>query len=114
MRKSIDPMSIAEKLGVVNRGPRPQPSSASMSFQLAIPGRLLSSRARLRFTNRRAVCSKLILPVEDFSSNGEQCLNWLSQPRGQAQIDLIVTFQKNLPKSARTQLPLLYGEPSFI
>jgi hypothetical protein len=25
------------------------------------------------------------LPVEEISANGEQCLNWLSQPRGQVQ-----------------------------
>jgi hypothetical protein len=31
-----------------------------------------------------AVCSKLVLLVEEFSSNGEQCLNWLSHLRGEA------------------------------
>ena len=41
--------------------------------------------ARLRFTNRVPVCDTVVLPVEEFSANGEQCLNWLSQRRGQAQ-----------------------------
>ena len=31
----------------------------SMSFRLVIPGRLLSSRARFRFANRRALSEKL-------------------------------------------------------
>src|SRR5258708_7225069 len=40
--------------------------------------------ARLRFTNRFRVCDNVTLPVETFSSNGEQCLNCLCQTRGQA------------------------------
>jgi hypothetical protein len=48
-------------------------------------GGLLSSRARLRFTSRTPVCCNVVLPVEIFSANGEQCLNRLCQPRGQAQ-----------------------------
>jgi hypothetical protein len=46
---------------------------------------LLSSRARRRFTSRAPVCGKVVLPVEGFSANGQQCLNCLCQPRGQAQ-----------------------------
>src|SRR3979490_1007088 len=41
--------------------------------------------AHLCFTNRFAVCAKLTLLVDGFSSNGELCLNCLSHPRGQAQ-----------------------------
>jgi type I restriction enzyme S subunit len=39
------------------------------------------------------------LPVEDFSSNGELCLNCLCQPRGQAQIkpELFLTITVPLP-----------------
>jgi hypothetical protein len=40
--------------------------------------------ARLRFTNRFRVCDTVTLPVEIFSATGEQCLNCLCQPRGQA------------------------------
>jgi hypothetical protein len=47
---------------------------------------LLSSIARFCFTNRFAVCAKLVLLVDEFSSNGELCLNCLSQPRGQAHL----------------------------
>ena len=65
----------------------PQPSSASMSFRLAIPWRVaLQQGPRLCFASRRAVCRKLVLPVEEFSANGEQCLNWLSHARGQAHV----------------------------
>ena len=40
--------------------------------------------ARLRFASRAPVCATVVLPVEDFSANGQQCLNRLCQPRGQA------------------------------
>ena len=60
-----------------------------MSFRLAIPWRVASPRiARLRFTNRFRVCCAIVLPVDCFSANGEQCLNYLCQPRGQVQIQL--------------------------
>jgi len=32
------------------------------------------------------VCDTVVLPVEDFSANGQQCLNRLCQLRGQAQV----------------------------
>ena len=38
--------------------------------------------SRLRFPNRAAVCGKLVLPVEAFSSNGVLFLNCLSHARG--------------------------------
>jgi hypothetical protein len=30
-------------------------------------------------------CTTVVLPVEEVAANGEQCLIWLSQPRGQHQ-----------------------------
>src|SRR5262249_8204449 len=48
--KSIDPMSGGNTLG--QQVCLPQRSSASMSFSWLFLGGLLSSRARLRFTNR--------------------------------------------------------------
>jgi hypothetical protein len=45
--------------------------------------------SRLRFPNRAAVCGKLVLPVEAFSSNGVLCLNCLSHARGQAEYGFI-------------------------
>ena len=46
-----------------------------MSSSWLFLGRLVSTRARLRFTSRVRVCCNTILPVEDFSSNGQLCLN---------------------------------------
>ncbi len=43
-----------------------------MSFRLAIPRRVLSSGARLRFTSRVGLCAKVVLHVEIFSSNGRK------------------------------------------
>jgi len=34
----------------------------------------------------RSVCYERVWPVEEFSANGEQCLNCLCQLRGQAQL----------------------------
>ena len=64
--------------------------------------------ARLRFTNRFRVCDKVTLPVEFFSSNGEQCLNWLCQARGQAQTVSMIcsrgTMRPALRKSSSRRL----------
>jgi hypothetical protein len=62
------------------------PLIAWMSFRLVILDGLLSSIARLCFTNRFRVCCRVVLPVDCFSANGEPCLNHLCQPRGQAHL----------------------------
>ncbi len=67
-----------------DRESRPCSSSAMSSHRLSLGG-LVSTRARLRFAGcvqfaMKAVCRR----VEEFSANGEQCLNCLCQPRGQA------------------------------
>ena len=59
-----------------------------MSFSWLFLGGVVSTRARLRFTNRAPVCGKLASLVEDFSANGKVSLNWLSHPRGQVQSPL--------------------------
>ena len=33
-------------------------------------------------------CYEMVVPVEEISANGEQCLNYLSQPRGQPQTEI--------------------------
>src|SRR5215210_6097678 len=43
--------------------------------------------ARLRFANRFRVCPYCRPAVDCFSANGQQCLNYLCQPRGQAHFD---------------------------
>lgn len=61
---------------------------------------LVSTIARLRFTSRFRVCSKPASAVDGFPSNGEVCLNYLSQPRGQAHADPLLCLRH----------PLLQGE----
>ena len=62
---------------------RPCPrSSPWMSLQLVIPGRLLSSRARFRFTSRKLYCQLSTAPDNVSAANGAMSLNRLSQPRG--------------------------------
>jgi len=60
-------------------------SSASMSCSWLFLGGLVSTRAHLRFTNRRTACDTRLLPVEHVSANGNRCLIRLSQPRGPLQ-----------------------------
>src|SRR6516225_6245354 len=62
--------------------PCPQRSSASMSCSWLFLAGLVSTRARLRFTNRRTACDTRVLPVEDFLANSKPCLIRLSQARG--------------------------------
>ena len=62
--------------------PPPQRSSASMSFSWLFLGGMLSSRARLRFTNPGQCAVELGLPVENFAANGKLSVNCLSSPQG--------------------------------
>ena len=68
--------------GAISR-PRPR-SSPWMSLQLAIPGRLLSSRARFRFTTG-AILPIINLARQCFGSERQMLLNRLSQSRGPVQ-----------------------------
>jgi hypothetical protein len=45
-------------------------------------GWLRSRRADRRFTSRSPFCRQFISPYNEFSSNGNLWVNWLSQPRG--------------------------------
>jgi hypothetical protein len=38
---------------------------------------------RLRFASRAAVCATVVLPVEEFSLHGQQCLNQITAGRRQ-------------------------------
>jgi hypothetical protein len=55
----------------------------SMSFQLAIPSRLRSRRARLHFTSRGASCLKRSRQYNQNAANSKLSLNCVSHPRGQ-------------------------------
>jgi hypothetical protein len=56
-----------------------------MSFRLAIPRRVVLQQSPLPLRQSESLCDKVVFPVESFSSNGKQCLNCLSQPRGPPQ-----------------------------
>src|SRR6185312_2938591 len=59
-------------------------------------GVLRSRIARLRFTNRFQICGKLFLPVHDFSSTDQLCLNCLSHAKGQVQWTLLFSREHYL------------------
>jgi hypothetical protein len=70
-----------------------------MSFQLAIPWRIALQQGPLRFASRRSFCAIVVLPVDSFLSDGQQCLNCLSQLMGPPQSDSesgALTHQKYL------------------
>ena len=66
-----------------------------MSFQLAIPWRVGLQQSPPPLHQPCTVCCKVVLPVENFSSNGQLCLNCLCQPRGQPHWKHIVLFQES-------------------
>src|SRR5262252_6439818 len=77
--ESIDPM-ISLPLGASSCA-HSQRSSASMSSSRLFLGRLLSSRAYLRFVGCERF-SKTEPRRNDFSANGDNPLNFVSQPKG--------------------------------
>jgi hypothetical protein len=81
-------LSVAKFGGDYGCHPHP---SVSMSFQPAIPWRVALQQGPPPLTSRSPVCGAVVLPVEDFSASGQQCLNYLCQPRGQAQFDTATT-----------------------
>jgi len=81
--ESIDPMSFVP-LGA-SRLTHSQCSSASMSSNRLFLGRLLSSRACLRFAGRERFSKTKPSPYNDFSANGDNPLNSVSRPKGALQ-----------------------------
>jgi len=75
---------------------------------------LLSSSARLRFTSRESVCGAVVLPVEDFSANGQQCLNRFVSAQGQAQVisPAATPYSHSIPRCSRgtTSRPALHHD----
>jgi len=102
MGRSTMPRCLPSANGVHSKTPRvdwrtySRRSSASMSCSWLFLGGLVSTRARLLFTNRRTACDTRVLPVEYFGANGNQCLIRLSQPKGPLQGDLLFTIQDRL------------------
>jgi hypothetical protein len=81
--ESIDPMSFVP-LGA-SRLAHSQCSSASMSSSRLFLGRLLSSRACLRFAGCERFSKTKTSPYNDFSANGDNPLNSVSRPKGALQ-----------------------------
>jgi|SRR5579875_7599 len=78
--ESIVPMRFAS-LGASDFA-YPQRSSDAMSSSRLFLGRLLSSRACLRFADCERFSKTTTLPYNDFSADGNRPLNSLSQPKG--------------------------------
>ena len=81
--ESIDPMSGGNALGA-GLLTCPQRSSASMSFSWLFLGGLVSTRARLRFTNRGQCAVNSVCRSSILQRTAKLSLNCLSHPRGQA------------------------------
>jgi hypothetical protein len=78
--ESIDPMRFTP-LGASSLA-HSQCSSVSMSSSRLFLGRLLSSRACLRFADRERFSKTKTSPYNLFSVNGDNPLNSVSQPEG--------------------------------
>ena len=81
--ESIDPMRFTP-LGASSLA-HSQCSSVSMSSSRLFLGRLLSSRACLRFADRERFSKTKTSPYNLFSVNGDNPLNSVSQPEGALQ-----------------------------
>jgi hypothetical protein len=78
--ESIDPMRFTP-LGASSLA-HSQCSSVAMSSSRLFLGRLLSSRACLRFADRERFSKTKTSPYNLFSVNGDNPLNSVSQPEG--------------------------------
>ena len=81
--QSFDPMSGGNALGA-GLLTCPQRSSASMSCSWLFLGGLVSTRARLRFTNRGQCAVNSVCRSSILQRTAKLSLNCLSHPRGQA------------------------------
>jgi hypothetical protein len=81
--ESIDPIRLVP-LGASGLA-RPQCSSDAMSSSRLFLGRLLSRRACLRFTGCARFSKIQTSPYNEFSANGNNPLNSMSQPKGALQ-----------------------------
>ena len=86
MGKSFDPMGWGcAGAGREADGCTPRPI-VSMSFQLAIPGRVALPQSPPPLHQPGAIMKQRAAAGQQKPANGQLCLNYLSHPRGQAQI----------------------------
>ncbi len=86
MGKSFDPIGLAGEMRdaeLLNSTLRP---IVSMSFQLAIPWRVALPQSPPPLHQPRAIMKQRAAAGQQKPANGQLCLNYLSHPRGQAQI----------------------------
>ena len=87
MGKSFDPIGLAGGMRdaeLLNSTPRP---IVSMSFQLAIPWRVALPQSPPPLHQPGTIMQQRAAAGHQKPANGQQCLNYLSHPRGQAQSD---------------------------
>ena len=85
MGKSFDPIGLAGGMRdaeLLNSTPRP---IVSMSFQLAIPWRVALPQSPPPLHQPGTIMQQRAAAGHQKPANGQQCLNYLSHPRGQAQ-----------------------------
>ncbi len=86
MRKSFDPIGVAREMRdaeLLNSTPRP---IVSMSFQLAIPWRVALPQSPPPLHQPGAIMHERTAAGHQKPANAQLCLNYLSHPRGQAQV----------------------------
>ena len=84
MGKSFDPIGLAGGMRdaeLLNSTPRP---IVSMSFQLAIPWRVALPQSPPPLHQPGTIMQQRAAAGHQKPANGQQCLNYLSHPRGQA------------------------------
>ena len=86
MGKSFDPIGVAAGMRdakLCNSTPRP---IVSMSFQLAIPWRVALPQSPPPLHQPGTIMQQTTVAGHQKPANAQLCLNYLSHPRGQAQI----------------------------
>jgi len=78
-------------------------------FQPVIPRRVALQQSPPPLRRPRSECDKVILPVETLAANGEPCLIWLSQPRGQPHSSLTRSVSQHRRDAAISIPSILAG-----
>ena len=112
MGKSFDPIGLAGGMRdaeLLNSTPRP---IVSMSFQLAIPWRVALPQSPPPLHQPGTIMQQRAAAGHQKPANGQQCLNYLSHPRGQAHLESAASNGRKtqglrgVPKASLKQLVL--------
>ena len=103
MGKSFDPIELVSGMrGAEPSGPTPHPI-VSMSFQLAIPWRVALQQSPPPLHQPEIIMQQRTVAGHQKPANGQQCLNYLSHPRGQAQFLLLALLKRFSTFMSHTQ-----------